>query len=147
MTSSWKVRPLAALAYLATPDPRSPASVTYGSVANTIEYLCDRSEQPRPVAYVVELAFPMTHQQIIDAFRARVRELKQLHSDRKFTYPPGTQGEGNRFVVVIDAITSLPGVVQPWKDLVKICKEEGLWSIVDAAHVLGQQVCGNAAAR
>ena len=27
----------------------------------------------------------------------------------------------------------------PWKELVKICKEEGIWSVIDAAHSIGQE--------
>jgi hercynylcysteine S-oxide lyase len=27
----------------------------------------------------------------------------------------------------------------PWKEMVKICKEEGVWSVVDAAHSIGQE--------
>lgn len=27
----------------------------------------------------------------------------------------------------------------PWKELVQICKEEGIWSVVDAAHSIGQE--------
>lgn len=82
----------------------------------------------------------MTHQEIIDAFRARVRELKQKHSDVKFTNNPGSEGDGNRFVAVIDSIVSMPGVLLPWKELVNICAEEGIWSVLDAAHSIGQEV-------
>lgn len=83
----------------------------------------------------------MTHQQVIDAFRARIRELKQQHSDAQFTNLPGTpEDRGNRFVAVIDSIVSNPGVLLPWKELVNVCAEEGIWSVVDAAHSVGQEV-------
>ncbi|TCD65231.1 hypothetical protein EIP91_002939 [Steccherinum ochraceum] len=116
------------------------ASITYQAVANGIRYLGDRSEQPRPQPYFVELRLPMTHQELIDAFRAKIREIKQLHPETEFTYTPGSEGQGNRFVVVIDAIVSLPGVALPWKRLVKMCAEDGLWSVIDAAHSIGQEV-------
>lgn len=83
----------------------------------------------------------MTHEQIVDAFRARVRELKQLHSQSQFTNLPRTPDDnGNKFVAVIDSIVSNPGVLLPWKELVKVCEEEGIWSVIDAAHSVGQEV-------
>lgn len=42
-------------------------------------------------------------------------------------------------MAVIDSIVSNPGVLMPWKELVKICKEEGIWSVIDAAHSIGQE--------
>lgn len=27
----------------------------------------------------------------------------------------------------------------PWQEMVKISKEEGIWSVVDAAHSIGQE--------
>ena len=43
-------------------------------------------------------------------------------------------------MVVIDAITSNPGALMPWREMVRVAREEGAWSIVDAAHSLGQEV-------
>lgn len=28
----------------------------------------------------------------------------------------------------------------PWREMVKICKRQGVWSVVDAAHSIGQEV-------
>lgn len=86
----------------------------------------------------------MSHEAIVDSFRARVRELKQKHHNTQFDIIPRDKdltGKGNRFVAVIDSITSLPGVRLPWKTLVQICREEGIWSVIDAAHSIGQEVC------
>jgi selenocysteine lyase/cysteine desulfurase len=41
---------------------------------------------------------------------------------------------------VIDSIVAQPGALLPWKQLVQICREEGVWSVVDAAHSIGQEV-------
>jgi len=40
---------------------------------------------------------------------------------------------------VIDGIISNPGWVLPWMDMVKICKEEGVMSVIDGAHSIGQE--------
>ncbi|KAJ3537672.1 hypothetical protein NM688_g6644 [Phlebia brevispora] len=118
------------------------ATTTYGAVSRTIQYLGDRSEAPRPTVHDVLYEFPMTHAEIVDAFRAKIREVKQLHSDVQFTIQPSEKEfdeKANRFVAVIDSITSVPGVYLPWKEMVKVCKEEGVWSVIDAAHSIGQE--------
>lgn len=28
----------------------------------------------------------------------------------------------------------------PWREMVKICKRQGVWSVVDGAHSIGQEV-------
>lgn len=86
----------------------------------------------------------MSHAEIVAAFRAKVRELKQAYHDRRFSIMPEDteiEGTANRFVAVIDSITSVPGVLLPWKEMVQVCKEEGVWSVIDAAHSIGQEVC------
>jgi selenocysteine lyase/cysteine desulfurase len=37
-------------------------------------------------------------------------------------------------------VVSNPGVLLPWKEMVAICKDEGIWSVIDAAHSIGQEV-------
>lgn len=46
--------------------------------------------------------------------------------------------EGQTVVVVIDALVSNPGVLLPWEEMTKVCKEEGVYSLIDAAHAIGQ---------
>lgn len=41
-------------------------------------------------------------------------------------------------MLVIDGIISNPGAWLPWEEMVAICKEEKVWSLVDAAHCIGQ---------
>ncbi|GBE88395.1 Hercynylcysteine sulfoxide lyase [Sparassis crispa] len=122
------------------------ASTTYGAVSRTLQYLSDRSEQPRPTVHTIAYTFPMTHVEIVDRFRARIREIKQLYPDVDFSDAPSDAvvPEGckkkNKFVAVIDSLTSNPGVLLPWKEMVRVCKEEGVWSLVDGAHSIGQEV-------
>ncbi|KAH9831340.1 pyridoxal phosphate-dependent transferase [Rhodofomes roseus] len=44
-----------------------------------------------------------------------------------------------RVVAIVDSIVSGPGAAMPWRDMVRTCKEEGVWSVIDAAHPLGQE--------
>ncbi|KAM5530993.1 hypothetical protein V8D89_015320 [Ganoderma adspersum] len=122
------------------------ATTTYENVLKGIHYLADRPEHIRPHVETIELEFPTTHAQILDTFRARAKEIKAAHAARgtQFTHIPSGERQpqhdgGNRMVAVIDAISSNPGVRMPWKEMVRICREEGIWSVVDAAHSLGQE--------
>ncbi|TCD65233.1 hypothetical protein EIP91_002941 [Steccherinum ochraceum] len=119
------------------------SSTSYYSVKKTIQYLIDRSPGAGLTAYDLPLALPMGSVDIVDAFRKRIRELKQQHSHTTFSDKPwgnSSMPRANKFVVMIDSIISTPGVLLPWKELVAMCKEEGVWSVVDAAHSLGQEV-------
>ncbi|KAI0326635.1 PLP-dependent transferase [Cubamyces sp. BRFM 1775] len=122
------------------------ATTTYGAVTNTIRYLADRSEQPRPEAVAVTYNFPLTHAQILDIFRAKLREVKQQRANTAFTdipplspRPACANPQGNKIVAVIDSITANPGVLMPWQEMVRVCREEGVWTVIDAAHSIGQE--------
>ena len=117
-----------------------------------MHYLADRSEAPRPTTHAIDLLFspPTTHAQLLSTFRAGLKALKAAHPDTPFTdvppLSPGGHGEhekekaGNKIVAVIDSIVSNPGVLLPWQEMVAVCREEGVWSVVDAAHSIGQEV-------
>lgn len=49
------------------------------------------------------------------------------------------RGKGNKIVAVIDAIVANPGALLPWKEMVRIAREEGVWTVIDAAHSIGQE--------
>ncbi|KAM6497476.1 Pyridoxal phosphate-dependent transferase [Amanita muscaria] len=97
-------------------------NTTYPSFHRTAQYLSNVI--PHPKFEVLTLNFPLTHEEILTRFREKVRSL-----------PPGKHR-----VAVIDAIVSGPGVLMPWERMVKICAEEGVLSLIDAAHAIGQQV-------
>ena len=75
---------------------------------------------------VFVLDFPTTRAEILDNFRAHLRALPFSPKKKR--------------VAVIDSIASNPGAALPWKEMTKICKEEGVWSVIDAAHSIGQEV-------
>lgn len=43
-------------------------------------------------------------------------------------------------MALFDSIVSTPGVLLPWREMVQICKDEHVWSVVDAAHSIGQEL-------
>ncbi|KAH9945382.1 PLP-dependent transferase [Epithele typhae] len=124
------------------------ASTTFSAVTQTMQFLADGPVHARPALHIVELNFPRTHAEVLDAFRAKLRELKQAAAGTTFTdVPPlsfgyaaasGTE-KGNKIVAVIDSIASIPGVLMPWKEMVAICRDEGVWSVIDGAHSIGQE--------
>lgn len=74
---------------------------------------------------IVDLPFPVREKhEIIDAFREGLVKGK---------------GDGRKVrLAIIDHITSMPSVVMPVKELVKVCREEGVDRVfVDAAHAIG----------
>ncbi|KAI0649240.1 PLP-dependent transferase [Trametes meyenii] len=122
-------------------------TTTYDAVDNTILYLTDHSEPVRPEAVKIELTFPLTHAEILERFRVAVRDVKQKYAHRAFAdvpplssgYSAENQGQGNKIVAVVDAIVANPGVALPWREIVRIAREEGVWTVLDAAHSIGQE--------
>jgi hercynylcysteine S-oxide lyase len=50
-------------------------------------------------------------------------------------------GDGTKLkiVAIIDTIASNPGVFLPWKEMVKLCRERDILTVIDAAHSVGQE--------
>nr|XP_043622910.1 probable L-cysteine desulfhydrase, chloroplastic [Erigeron canadensis] len=94
----------------------------YGAVKKSVEAYVTRAG-----GHVIEvkMPFPVSSDiEIIDAFRVAL-EL-------------GKSGNRKVRLAVIDHITSMPSVVIPVKELVKMCRDEGVDRIfVDAAHAIG----------
>ncbi|KAJ3680442.1 hypothetical protein LUZ60_016720 [Juncus effusus] len=95
----------------------------YGSVKKSIRAYVERAG-----ATIVEVPLPFpvsSDQEIIDEFRKSLALGKS--NGRKVR------------LAVIDHITSMPSVVIPVRELVQICREEGVDQVfIDAAHSIGQ---------
>jgi selenocysteine lyase/cysteine desulfurase len=94
----------------------------YGAVKKSVEAYVTRAGGD---VIEVKLPFPLTsNQEIISEFRKALEKGKA--NGRKVR------------LAVIDHITSMPSVVIPVKELVKMCREEGVDRIfIDAAHAIG----------
>ncbi|EGO00934.1 hypothetical protein SERLA73DRAFT_178940 [Serpula lacrymans var. lacrymans S7.3] len=104
------------------------ASTTFDSIARAVENITGaRPQVPHPGVSKFILDFPQSHATILASFREHLRAVK-------------SQAPNNTIVALIDTIVSQPAILMPWKQMVKICKEEGVWSVIDGAHSLGQEL-------
>jgi selenocysteine lyase/cysteine desulfurase len=72
---------------------------------------------------VVQLDYPEEDEDVLAKFRAAVKEV---------------EAEGKRArACMFDVVSSLPGVAFPWIEMVKVCKELNILSIVDGAQGIG----------
>lgn len=99
----------------------STVLTTYESVNRAIQYHVDRV--PGLIASSIPLIMPTSHADMIKLFRSHLQSLPRH--------------EGQRVVAVIDGCSSNPGIVFPWVEMVQVCKEENVFSLVDAAHGIG----------
>jgi selenocysteine lyase/cysteine desulfurase len=76
----------------------------------------------------VDINTPTTHAEIYESFKTHIESLKSSNS------------EGTKTVLVLDALASNPGLLLPWERIVELCHKEGVLSVVDAAHAIGQQL-------
>lgn len=96
-------------------------STAFGAVQKTLQYLCETT----PVKGVtLPVAYPISDDQVVQAFKKGIQDAK-------------LQGKRVR-AALLDTISSLPGVRNPWERLVQVCKDEDVLSIVDGAHGIGQ---------
>ncbi|KAJ3838422.1 PLP-dependent transferase [Lentinula raphanica] len=100
-------------------------NTTYATVYKTIQYIHDVT--PGVQISEFELLFPTTHQAILDGWQKHIDNVKQ------------TAPQNKKIVAVIDSIVANPGAAMPWKEMVKICKDAGIWTIIDGAHSVGQE--------
>ena len=97
-------------------------STLYGSVAKMIEYI---SETRGVESINVAVEYPINDDEVVTKFQTAINRVKW--------------GSWRRArVAIFDTISSLPGVRVPWERLVEVCRKEGVLSLVDGAHGVGQ---------
>lgn len=100
-------------------------STVYGAVEKAVEYL---KETTAVGSLNVELEYSVEDDEVVGAFREAIK---------------GAKVEGKRVrIAVFDTITSMPGVRVPWERLCEVCRQEGVLSLVDAAHGVGYMEMG-----
>lgn len=109
-------------------------STTYGAVGQMMKCVCDRN--PGVTIEVVDLVFPITHEEIVRKTRALLDKYN-IPSTRD-AGPKGKTADKHVSLAVIDSISSNPAMIYPWEDLAALCKSYGVYSLIDAAHSIGQ---------
>lgn len=96
-------------------------STTYGACAKTVEYI---SETTPAKGLRVTLEYPISDDALVEKFQRVIRDEKE-------------KGAGRVRVAIIDTVVSMPGVRMPFERMVEVCREEGVFSLVDGAHGVG----------
>jgi len=99
-----------------------------------LQYIAD--SPPHPSLSVFELKFPTTRASALQALGAHLDALK---AELQISQRKVGNGTKLKIVAVINAIASVPGVYLPWKEMVALCRERGILTVVDAAHSIGQE--------
>lgn len=114
---------------------RSPANITYDAVDKAARFVTNF--HPHLTSETIDILPPYTLGNIFRAFEAG---LKKVQSSREYI-TLAEQGERPKIFVIVDALSSTPGILIPWERVVEFCKsQENVWTLVDAAHAVGQIV-------
>jgi hercynylcysteine S-oxide lyase len=83
-----------------------------------VQYLCDTV--PGFTTVKIDLEYPISDDEVIQRTKAALA-----------THP-------NIKLILMDAISALPGVLFPWENICAICRQYDIYSLVDAAHAITQ---------
>src|SRR5579862_4476140 len=89
-----------------------------GACEKTVQYLCDTTEGFNAIK--LELDYPISDHEILSLTESTLSK------------------NGNIKLVLMDAISSLPGVRFPWEKVCAICRKYNTYSLVDGAHAITQ---------
>jgi hercynylcysteine S-oxide lyase len=97
-------------------------NTTYGAISTTVQRYADAVKNLK--VHKIVLNFPTQPGAIVSLFRRHIEGLQRK--------------PGATVMAIIDGIISVPGASIPWEELVKICRDNGVYSLIDGAHLVGQ---------
>ncbi|GAA6008468.1 hypothetical protein JCM10207_007122 [Rhodosporidiobolus poonsookiae] len=102
------------------------SSTIYPACATTLQYIIDTHPHLSLSLLPVHVTYPLSHDALVSAVRAAIERAESA------------PGAGKVRLALVDAISSMPGVRVPWERLVELFRENGVLSLIDAAHQIGQ---------
>ncbi|KAJ6786145.1 hypothetical protein PWT90_09843 [Aphanocladium album] len=98
-------------------------STIYPACGKVADYIVDYFGSNRVGIHEIALDYPLEDAEIIQLFRDAVADIEK-------------QGKRAR-ICTFDVVSSNPGLVFPWEEMCKVCKELGVLSMVDGAQGIG----------
>ena len=95
-------------------------SSAYGACEKTIQYVCETTPAD---CVCMNVHFPIADIELTDSLRKIIRYIK-------------LNGKKPR-LAMFDTVVTFPGVRMPWEDLVKVCLQNNVLSLIDGAHGIG----------
>src|SRR5271169_1019535 len=89
-----------------------------GACEKTVQYLCDTVSGFK--IEKIELDYPISDDEILTLTESALKSNKSIK------------------LILMDAISSLPGVLLPWEKVCQLCRQYEIYSLVDAAHAVTQ---------
>ncbi|ODO05983.1 hypothetical protein I350_05044 [Cryptococcus amylolentus CBS 6273] len=113
-------------------------NTTHGAVSQMLKYVADsRGITLHPV----NINFPVPHSTVIEETAKVLDQFNEI-SEPHYTGQPKATGKGDGSsrvkLIVVDALSSNPGLLFPWQEIVQVAKRYGVLSLVDGAHAIGQ---------
>lgn len=104
--------------YVCSPRHSSGSQLTssflsYDACSSTLQYLVDSHPHLELTLVPVRLAYPVSHADVLRGTEEAIKEANKA-------------GGGKIRLALVDAISSNPGVVVPWEELVKLYRSEGI---------------------
>lgn len=96
----------------------------YGACGKTAQYIVDSNPSYKLQIVKVPLTYPLSHDEVVEKTKAAILD---------------AESKGIKIRVgVVDAISSIPGVIVPWERIVTLLREHKILSLIDGAHAVGQ---------
>ncbi|POY75061.1 hypothetical protein BMF94_2037 [Rhodotorula taiwanensis] len=102
------------------------SSSIYNACQASMQYIVDTHPHLDLELLPVTFTYPKSHAEVVRLAREAIDAANSDGTGRKVR------------LALVDSISSLPGVIVPWEELVELFHEKGVIALVDGAHQVGQ---------